>query len=199
MRTGRAWDEPATRRAWRRTVCFRCAVLVCCLLGLCAWLFAVVTTPAWLLVLWLPVLCAGLWYTLLAASVAATLPGVRRVLRVYPWQADGAEVSVGKGRGARFTVADPERVGKAVRLGHGGVIGTGRHFWVRAARSGRCTTAWFAGDPRYVAVVATPGPGNLLRVAQREALDSRMSPRSRGVSAEARARARAAGARVGGA
>ncbi|MEU3710184.1 hypothetical protein [Streptomyces catenulae] len=156
-------------------------------------------TPVWLLVLWLPVLCIGLWYTLLAVSGAATLLGVRRVLRVYPWQADGAEVSTGKGGGARFTVADPERPGTAVRLSHGGVIGTGRHFWVRTARSGRCTVAWFAGDPRYVGVVATPGPGNLLRVAQREALDAQMSPRSRGVSAEARARARAAGARVGGA
>ncbi|MEV7382143.1 hypothetical protein [Streptomyces lydicus] len=87
--------------------------------GLPAWLFAVVMTPAWLLVLWLPVLCVGLWYALLAMAALASLAGMRRVPRVYPWQLDLTEVS-------------------------------------------------------------------------------RMAPRKRGVSPEARARARAAGARVGG-
>ncbi|MFI1616522.1 hypothetical protein ACH4VT_05980 [Streptomyces lydicus] len=62
----------------------------------------------------------------------------------------------------------------------------------------RRRTRWFAGAPRYLGVVATPGPRHLVLVAQREATDSRMSPRKRGVSPEARARARAAGARVGG-
>ncbi|WP_329393906.1 hypothetical protein OHA45_08775 [Streptomyces lydicus] len=85
-----------------------------------------------------------------------------------------------------------------MRLGYGGLIGTGRHFWVRTVQSGQVTAAWFAGDPRYLGVVATPGPHHLVPVAQREATDSRMSPRRRGVSPEARARARAAGARVGG-
>ncbi|WP_310717602.1 hypothetical protein [Streptomyces lydicus] len=193
-----AWADPDTRRAWRRTALFRCAVLPASLLAFPAWLFAVVMTTAWLLVLWLPVLCVGLWYALLAMAALASLAGMRRVLRVYPWQQDLTEVRSKKNGSTQFVVPDPERPEKSVRLGYGGVIGTGRHFWVRTVQSGQVTAAWFAGDPRYLGVVATPGPRHLVLVAQREATDSRMSPRRRGVSPEARTRARAAGARVGG-
>ncbi|SDP65929.1 hypothetical protein SAMN04487981_13167 [Streptomyces sp. cf386] len=56
---------------------------------------------------------------------------------------------------------------------------------------------WFAGDPRFLGVVAVPGPRRLMGVAQREAVTSQMSARKRGVSPEARERAKAAGARVG--
>ncbi|SCK56429.1 hypothetical protein YWIDRAFT_03312 [Streptomyces sp. SceaMP-e96] len=192
-----AWEDPATRRAWRRTAMFRCAAALGCVPAFFAWLFAVVMTPVWLLVLWMPVLFAGIWYALLAVAGAASLTGIRRVLRVYPWQAGLAEVRSKKNGSTQFLVPDPERPEKTVGLEYGGGIGTGRHFWVRAVKSGQVTAAWFAGDPRYVGVVATPGPRNLLRVAQREATDWRMSPRKRGVSPEARARARAAGARVG--
>ncbi|MEU9123445.1 hypothetical protein AB0C96_26845 [Streptomyces sp. NPDC048506] len=192
-----AWEDPATRHAWRRTALFRCAALLGWILGFFAWLFAVVMTPAWLLVLWLPVLLVGIWYALLALMAAAALLGIRRVLRIYPWQVDIAEVRSKKNGSTQFVVPNPDRPEKTVGLGYGGVIGTGRHFWVRAVKSGQLTAAWFAGDPRYVGVVATPGPRNLLRVAQREATDSRMSPRKRGVSPEARALARAAGARTG--
>lgn len=192
-----AWEDPATRHAWRRTALFRSAALLGWILGFFAWLFAVVMTPAWLLVLWLPVLLVGIWYALLALMAAAALMGIRRVLRVYPWQVGIAEVRSKKNGSTQFVVPNPDRPEKTVGLGYGGVIGTGRHFWVRAVKSGQLTAAWFAGDPRYVGVVATPGPRNLLRVAQREATDSRMSPRKRGVSPEARALARAAGARTG--
>ncbi|MFB6440300.1 hypothetical protein ACFCVY_26615 [Streptomyces sp. NPDC056411] len=192
-----AWDDPATRQAWRRTVLFRCAAVLGWLLGFPAWLFSVVMTPRWLLVLWLPLLCVGIWYALISMVAATSLPGIRRVLRVYPWQADIVDVRSKKNGGTQFVLPDPERPEKSVRLGYGALIGTGRHFWVRAVRSGQVTTAWFAGDPRYVGVVAAPGLRNLLWVAQPEAADARMSPRRRGVSPEARARARSAGARVG--
>lgn len=87
-----AWEDPATRQAWRRTAMFRCTALLAWLLGFPTWLFAVVMTPTWLLVLWLPVLWVGIWYTLLAMVAVTTLRGIRRVLRVYPWQVDIAEV-----------------------------------------------------------------------------------------------------------
>ncbi|MFF8373959.1 hypothetical protein ACF05W_34915 [Streptomyces lydicus] len=193
-----AWDDPDTRRAWRSTTLFRCAAVLGSLLAFPAWLFAVVMTPAWLLVLWLPVLCVGLWYALLAMAAMASLAGTRRVLRVYPWQAGITEVRSKKNGSTQFVVPNPERAEKPVSLGYGGLIGTGRHFWVRTVKCGQVTAAWFAGDPRYLGVVATPGPRHLVLVAQREATDSRMSPRRRGVSPEARAKARAAGARVGG-
>ncbi|MGX1477895.1 UNVERIFIED_CONTAM: hypothetical protein RKD50_006703 [Streptomyces canus] len=53
------------------------------------------------------------------------------------------------------------------------------------------------GDPRFLGVVAVPGPRRLFGVAQRAAVDDRMSARKRGVSPEARERAKVAGARVG--
>lgn len=53
------------------------------------------------------------------------------------------------------------------------------------------------GIPRFLGVVAVPGPRRLYGVAQREATDDRMAARKRGVSAEARERAKAAEARVG--
>ncbi|MFE1176239.1 hypothetical protein [Streptomyces sp. NPDC058773] len=193
-----AWEDPATRQAWRRTAMFRCGAVLGWILGFFAWLFAVVMTPVWLVwVLWMPMLCVGIWYALLAVISAASLTGTRRVLRVYPWQVGITEVRSKKNGGTQFLVPNPERPEKTVGLGYGGAIGTGRHFWVRAVKSGQVTTVWFAGDPRYLGVMATPGPRNLLQVAQREAMDSRMSPRKRGVSPEARALARAAGARVG--
>ncbi|AJP04120.1 hypothetical protein TU94_24255 [Streptomyces cyaneogriseus subsp. noncyanogenus] len=65
------------------------------------------------------------------------------------------------------------------------------------AKNGTTGEVWFAGDPRFLGVVAVPGPRRLVRVAQREAVDSRMPARRRGVGPEARERARAAGARVG--
>lgn len=187
-----AWEDPATRQAWRRTAMFRCTALLGLLLGFPAWLFAVVMTPTWLLVL-----CVGIWYTLLAMVTVVSLRGIRRVLRVYPWQVDIADVRSKKKGSTQFVVPVPEQPEKSVSLGYGGLIGTGRHFWVRTVKSGEVTSAWFAGDPRYLGVVASPGPRNLLWVAQREATDSRMSPRKRGVSPGARALARAAGARVG--
>ncbi|GCD44217.1 hypothetical protein GKJPGBOP_03909 [Streptomyces paromomycinus] len=192
-----AWQDPMTRRAWRRTAVLRCAALPAWLLGFLAWLFAVVMTPAWLLVLWLPVLCVGIWYTLLAVIATTSLARTRRVLRVYPWQVGVAEAKPKENGSTRFVVSDPERPEKTVSLGHGGLIGTRGHFWVRAVKSGHVTETWFAGDPRYLGVVAAPGPRHLLWVAQREATDSRMPPRKKGVSPAARAMARAAGARVG--
>ncbi|MEV5593876.1 hypothetical protein [Streptomyces sp. NPDC052496] len=193
-----AWEDPATRRAWRRTASLRCAALVTWPLGFSAWLFAVVMTPVWLLVLWIPVLCVGIWYAMLSVISTLSLMRTRRVLRVYPWQAGIARAEPKKNGSTRFVVPDPERAEKSVSLGHGGLIGTRGHFWLREVKSGRITDVWFAGDPRYLGVVAAPGPRRLLWVAQREATDPRMSPRKKGVSPAARARARAAGARVGG-
>ncbi|WP_020122631.1 hypothetical protein [Streptomyces canus] len=98
-------------------------------------------------------------------------------------------------RARAFT--DPERPDRSVSLGYGGFLGSGRTFWVRKVRSGEVGEVWFAGDPRFLGVVAVPGPRRLFGAAQRTAVDDRMPARTRGVSHEARERAKAAGARVG--
>ena len=86
----------------------------------------------------------------LAMAALASLAGMRRVLRVYPWQLDLTEVRSKKNGSTQFVVPDPERPEKSVRLGYGGLIGTGRHFWVRTVQSGQVTAAWFAVDRKSV-------------------------------------------------
>lgn len=193
-----AWEHPPTRTAWMRTALFRCAALLVWLAALPAWLYAVLLTPVWTLVVWMPVFFVVLYQAMLAAGGVLPLPGLRRVLRHYPWQVHpGSAAEPVKGGGTRFVLPDPERPGKSVGLRHGGYLGGGRTFWVRRVRAGGVTEVWFAGDPRFIGVVAAPGPARLIRCAQREAVDDRMAARRHGVSAEAVERARAAGARVG--
>ncbi|WP_431952875.1 hypothetical protein [Actinacidiphila sp. bgisy167] len=193
-----AWEHPPTRRAWVRTVLFRSVTLLVWLAALPAWLYAVLLTPVWTLVIWMPVFFVVLYYAILAVGGVLPLPGLRRVLRHYPWQVHpGSVAEPVKTGGTRFVFPDPERSGKTVALRHGGYLGGGRTFWVRGVRAGGVTEVWFAGDPRFIGAVAAPGPARLIRCAQREAVDDRMSARRQGVSPEARERARAAGARVG--
>ena len=98
----------------------------------------------------------------------------------------------------RARALDSDAKGKiGTAEGHGSFLGSGYTFWVRGVRSGEIGEVWFAGDPRFLGVVAVPGPRRLFGVAQRTAVDDRMSARKRGVSAEAPERAKAAGARVG--
>ncbi|BCK72234.1 hypothetical protein Srufu_061870 [Streptomyces libani subsp. rufus] len=77
------------------------------LLGFPAWLFAVVMTPVWLLVLWLPVSLVGIRYAQLAAAAVASMWGARRVLGLYPWQVGIAEVRSKKNGSTQFVVPDP--------------------------------------------------------------------------------------------
>lgn len=55
---------------------------------------------------------------------------------------------------------------------------------------------WYAGDPRFACVVGKPGPQGLYCLQQPTAFNPRTSPRRKGLSPEARRRARAIGARV---
>ncbi|MGH3740796.1 MAG: hypothetical protein ACRDT8_08695 [Micromonosporaceae bacterium] len=122
---------------------------------------------------------------------------LRRILKLYPWRSFPGAASPARNGSTRFAIPDPEQPQRQVSLKYGGGLGFGLTFWVRGVKAGAVTEVWFAGDPRFVGVVAVPGPRRLLKVAQPEAVDSRMSARKRGVSAEAAERARSAGARVG--
>jgi hypothetical protein len=47
--TKTAYEEPATRRAWRRTAAFRLSAFLLSLGSFVAWLYAVLLTPVWTL------------------------------------------------------------------------------------------------------------------------------------------------------
>lgn len=192
-----AYEDPNTRRSWRRTALFRLCTLLLSLTSLAAWLCAALATPAWTLTLLVPALLTLLYVALLSAVRLFEVVSLRRLLRVYPWQTCPGAADAARNGTVRFSFTDPERSERYVSVGHGNWLGSGLTFWARAVKAGAVDEVWFAGDPRFLGVVATPGPRRLMRVAQPEALDGRMPARRRGVGPEARARAEAAGARVG--
>ncbi|GGT22700.1 hypothetical protein [Streptomyces griseoviridis] len=192
-----AYEDPATRWAWRRAASFRLGVVLLSLASFVAWLYAVVLTPVWTLWIWMPVLFVLIHIALQALVLVLTVNRLRRVLKVYPWQSCPGAASIAKNGTTRFTLADPEAPDRRITLKWGDWLGSGVTFWVREVKAGGVGEIWFAGDPRFLGVVAAPGPRRLLSVAQKEAVDDRTAARRRGVSPEARERARAAGARVG--
>lgn len=195
--TATAYDDSATRWGWRRTAAFRVCAFLVSLGSFVGWLYVVVMTPVWALWPLMPVLFVLIYVAMLNAARLSGIWSLRRVLRVYPWQSVPGAASIAKNGTTRFSFADPEQPDKRVSLGYGSFLGAGFTFWVRKVKADGVDEVWFAGDPRFVGVVAVPGPRRLMGVAQREAVNSRMPARKRGVSPEARERARAAGARVG--
>ncbi|MFG2462559.1 hypothetical protein ACGFWE_36605 [Streptomyces sp. NPDC048523] len=195
--TKTAYEDQATRRAWRLTAAFRLSGFLLSLGSFVAWLYAVLLTPVWTLWVLFPTLFVLIYLAMLNTARLLGIRSLRRVLRVYPWQSVPGAASIAKNGTTRFSFTDPELPDKTVSLGYGSFLGSGYTFWVRKVRSGEVGEVWFAGDPRFLGVVAVPGPRRLFGVAQRTAVDERMSARKRGVSAEARERAKAAGARVG--
>ncbi|MHB9757760.1 hypothetical protein ACYBSK_25575 [Streptomyces sp. BYX5S] len=191
-----AYEDPKTRQGWRRTALFRLGAFLLSLVSFPIWLFLVIMTSVWALTVFLPILLVLLYVAMLNVVRLCEVMSLRRILRVYPWQSCHGAASLANNGTTRFQLADPERPEKSVSVGHGDWLGSGFTFWVRAVKAETVPEVWFAGDPRFLGVVAVPGPRRLVRVAQREALDGQMSARKRGVGPEARERAKAAGARV---
>lgn len=195
--TKTAYEDPATRRAWRRTAVFRVVSFLLSLASFVLWLYVVVMTPVWTLWILFPVLLVLIWNALRTLSDALVVVRLRRVLKVYPWQGHSEAVSTAKNGTTRFALPDPDGPEKQISLKWGDWLGSGATFWVREVKKGKVGDIWFAGDPRFLGVVAAPGPRRMIPLAQPEAVNGRMSPRKRGVSPEAKERAKAAGARVG--
>lgn len=193
-----AYEDASTRHGWRLEVLNRLAWLLAfwALSGFC--LFLAFISPTWLTWLYVLVIAAlGVcWVYALAALL--NVRRMRQILKTYPWQSFTDVTLIAKdGRTAVFRIPDPERPDDSVSLRHGRGPGSGLTFWVRRIKSQAVEEIWFAGDPRFLAVVAVPGPRRMINLAQPEALNPRMSPRKKGVGREARERARAVGARIG--
>lgn len=188
-----AWDTPGTPTALRRRT---------------AWNLA--RTLGWMALWW-----AALYVTVVQLPVAAVVPMVlvllvltvlevralgslaqgmrmRRVLAVYPWRQQPGAVRIDRGK-AVFELPDPDHPEKTVSLKlAAGLFRT----WSREALKDYDEELWYAGDPRFACVVAKPGLRGLGYLAQPTAYNHRTSPRRKGLSPEARRRARAIGARV---
>ncbi|MFF5477196.1 hypothetical protein ACFY5C_07630 [Streptomyces sp. NPDC012935] len=194
-----AWETPGTRAA----LCRWAARLVAKMLGWAAvWL-------AWLYGVVIAIFSGGaaavaaLPLAVIAYLVSAQVSGLfklwrmYRILKVYPWrqQPDGVHPDQRRSRVVRavFVLPNPDQPEKTESpKEYGGFF----RIWDRVVRRGFQDELWYAGDPRFACVVARPGPKTLSYVAQSTAYDHRTSPRRKGLSPEARARARAIGARV---
>lgn len=188
-----AWDTPGARRAFRRWTLRHLAKSLgwvglwwgTVYLTLLLPVAAAVPMVLVLLVIGIP--------ALLAVGRLSTGWRMRRILAVYPWRQQSGAVRITQGKNALFVLPDPDSPEKTVSLKvAAGLFRT----WSHAALKDYDDELWYAGDPRFACVVAKPGPRSLSCLAQPTAYHPRTSPRRKGLSPEARRRARAIGARV---
>lgn len=189
-----AWEHPGTKKALSNWIVQRAAKSVCWLGAQVALLYVTLLLPVWFA--WIAACLFGfLMYCLVTSLVR--LADARRmflVLRTYPWLQQFDGVKTKKGRYAVFVLPDPDRPEKTASPKEAGLF---FKRWDRVVRKGFKGELWYAGDPRFAVVVAKPGLKSLSFAAQATAFDRRTSPRSRGLSPDARRRALAIGARVG--
>lgn len=163
-----AWSHLPTRRAWARHI----FVSVIGVLGWAAcWvlLLAVSTYgPQWIVWICMPYFLYGPYRVAVQVKVVLTAFLMLRVLREYPWMimrdlprglSDRPEV-VGSQYGW-FEVPNPSRQDQRLPLVFSSHLRT--RWWVKRmstrAKSRlkmQIQTVWFAGDPRFIGIVAAP-------------------------------------------
>ncbi|MCF3125593.1 hypothetical protein IPZ68_38750, partial [Streptomyces arenae] len=176
-------------------------------------LFAIVGLPVSLGWILFPFLLYAPFRALVEASFIATSLRMRRVLHEYPWRIfDDVPKGIAPHPAASdehmwFEIPDPENPDRSVPLTF---IATFRsHWWFRRIgaprtkpeRRAQIEPLWFAGDPRFLAVVAAPGrdgtaPRRLHFLYQATAVDRGTATTDWNATPAALDRARRAGARV---
>ncbi|MFI1156941.1 hypothetical protein [Streptomyces sioyaensis] len=176
-----AWQHPATRRACQVRLALH---LLGVPLGLAASVVVFVVilpTPMWLIRILVTMhLIAGICgVCFLQVPRVRRMFGLRRILRTYPWQVHerGLPHSTGQRYSAHrgmswFKVPDPDNPDSWVSV----YLDRSRRtrWWLErmAPQAGReakaeIRTLWFAGDPRFRAILAVPGkrgPHRMLEV-----------------------------------
>ncbi|MGW1063581.1 hypothetical protein ACWD4F_03535 [Streptomyces aureus] len=210
-----AWDHPPTRRAFVQH-------LVLIVLRLVGWIAVWIGSLAVLVVflspgftlLFVPLLGYAAFRTVLQLAYVRPSLQIQRVLWEYPWQLL-ADVPRGRARHPSveedemwLELENPEEPGERIPLLF---LSTMRTFWwmrrIGTARTkpelkAEIEPLWFAGDPRFVAVVAASGrkgdaPRRLHLLYQRTATGRRgIEPTDRNASPAALERARRCGAHV---
>ncbi|MGW7549293.1 hypothetical protein ACWGKQ_50475 [Streptomyces sp. NPDC054770] len=202
-----AWDDPATRRSWAKLV--TCALLGQILwpaawLGLLAWY--VIMSMTWTLWLFFVPLLYSFYRAFLQLSYISWAFHTRRLLRTYPWQVfEEPESGIGKVPGATagdvwLSFPNPERPDEKLPMIL--KVHVRSTWWRRRLGRGYTTEktqqireVWFAGDPRFAAVIAVPGPRRF-HVVQQRPINKRGVADLRGASPAALERARRAGVRL---
>lgn len=210
-----AWQHPATRRAWyvhMLLIVLRLIGWTAVCVGSLA-VFVVILSPGFVLLL-VPLLGYGAYRAVLQIGYFPWSINIKRVLEQYPWQLL-ADLSRGRNKHVNveesamwYEIPDPEHPGELVPLLF---LSNMRLFWW-ARRFGTNKTSpalkrqieplWFAGDPRFYAVIAAPGrggraPRRLHFLYQRSARwDERHPASDWGAGAAAQELARRAGART---
>ncbi|MFJ7075562.1 hypothetical protein [Streptomyces sp. NPDC098781] len=188
-----AWDTPGTRSALHRWTAWNLAKsLGWVALWWAALYVTVVLLPVAAVVPMVLVLCAITFVASGALGRLAQGVRIRRVLTVYPWRQLPGAVRADKGS-AVFVLPDPDHPDKTVSLRSKAWL---LRSWTAEALKDYDEELWYAGDPRFACVLAKPVPRGLFCLTQPTAYDWRTSPRRKGLSPEARRRARAIGARV---
>ncbi|MEU9116684.1 hypothetical protein AB0D04_34280 [Streptomyces sp. NPDC048483] len=183
-----AADDPPTTRAIRHRTA---ATATSTLLLLCLALAAQTALAR------LPEAIVSWGFPLLyALSCAALLGGCRalartlhtrhqaRVLRTYPWQRLNGVLRRDDDGRHHLVLPHPDVPGEELRLP------------VDSRFENAPDEVWFAGDPRFLGVLALPGPRRMTMLARPAARDSRLRAYAGPLDAGARARALAVGARV---
>ncbi|MCG7206875.1 hypothetical protein [Streptomyces arenae] len=202
-----AWDDSETRRAWAKLV--TCAFLGQLLwpaawLGLLAWYVSI--SISWTLWLFFVPLLYTFYRAFLQPAYISWAFHTRRLLRAYPWQVfEEPRSGIGEIPGATdgdvwLSFPNPERPDETLPM----ILKVHvRSMWWRrrlgrgytTAKAARARQVWFAGDPRFAAVIAVPGPCRLYVVQQRPSGDRGVAD-THGASAAALERARRAGVRL---
>jgi hypothetical protein len=209
-----AWEHPPTRRAWIQHM----MMIVMRLVGwIAVWLgtlFFIVATPRWIGWVFLPLLVYATFRAVLQLAYIRPSLYIQRVLWQYPWQLLNG---VPRGRNKHpqvqedemwFEFPNPEEPEEQIPLLF---LSNMRTFWwmrrfgtarTKPELKAQIEPLWFAGDPRFIAVVAATGrggkaPKRLHLLYQRTATGRRgIDPTDWNASTAALERARRAGAHV---
>ncbi|WP_051371338.1 hypothetical protein [Streptomyces sp. 142MFCol3.1] len=128
-------------------------------------------TPNWVVWIFMPHFIYGFYRVFVQLTYFPWALRMRRVLRVYPWQVlKGVPSGIGKYPGARddgiwFEFRSPADPGEKIPMVF--IRHTRSYWWLRrmdgprtnSVRRAQIEPLWFAGDPRYLAVIAAPGRG----------------------------------------
>ncbi|MFF4251487.1 hypothetical protein ACFY1L_09785 [Streptomyces sp. NPDC001663] len=169
-------------------------------------------TPNWVVWIFMPYFIYGFYRFFNQLTYFPWAFRMRRVLREYPWQLlEGVPSGLGKHPEARddgiwFEFQNPANPKEKIPLVF---IKHQRSYWwmkrldgprTKPHRRAQIEPLWFAGDPRFLSVVAAPGrggkaPKRFHMLYQRPAFDSRCAPESWGATPADLEHASRAGAR----
>lgn len=190
-----AWDHAPTRRAWVKHMAVNVVGLIGWPAGWITLLGASMYTPNWVVWLFMPFFLYGFYRFCNQLTYFRWAYRMRRVLREYPWQSlEGVPSGLGKHPAAQddgmwFEFRNPDDFEEKIPLVF---LRHQRSYWwlrrmdgprTKPERRAQIEPLWFAGDPRFLAVVAAPtrdgkAPKRLHLLYQRAVFDRGRTPQA---------------------